>query len=175
MAAFILIIGLQGTGKSTLARQLAEQLKAISISTEAVRHALFEPTRLPGQDQDFTDHEIAVSYRAVNYFVSLISDLPLNVVVDGVFRYEAQRQSLISLAAGRQIVKVHLHCEESVVKQRLLRRQAGETYAPGGINAHQKAKTQFERPTNDYLHFDTTTLRSHHILEALLSKHLLTS
>lgn len=175
MNFLILIIGLQGTGKSTLAREMVKRLKAISISTEAIRQALFESAQLPGQDLDFTDHELKISYRAINHFVELMSDLPVNIVVDGVFRYEAQRQSLLALAAGRRVVKLLLQCDESVVEQRLLQRQACGILPPGGINAHRKTILQFEAPSTDYILLDTTKLSPQQIYQYLADCRLLTS
>jgi predicted kinase len=39
----VLLAGLPGTGKSTLARALAERLKGTVLSKDAIRHALFAP------------------------------------------------------------------------------------------------------------------------------------
>ena len=170
MKSVILIIGLQGSGKSTLAHYLARQAESIILSTEVVRGAIFDKRPSLGTDEDFSALELSVTYRAINHFFSLLANSPINIIVEGVFRKESQRQFLLPNKSCDNVVKVYLHCPDFVAEERLNMRQWQNTVAPAGVKCYNSTKYQFEVPPEDYLSFDTSKNSIEEIARAIIKK-----
>ena len=92
----ILMAGLPGTRKTTVARQLAERLKAAILSKDTVRHALFPPEMVEySTEQD--DFVIDLLLRTAEYIWE--RDPEQIVILDGrTFSRESQRRHVIEFA-----------------------------------------------------------------------------
>jgi adenylylsulfate kinase len=115
----ILMAGLPGTGKSTVARELAERLEAVVLSKDVVRHALFPPALVEySAAQD--DFVVEVLLLAASYLWSVHPTR--TIILDGrTFSRAAQRQQVISFAVGaRQTWRiVECVCDDQTAKVRL--------------------------------------------------------
>jgi adenylylsulfate kinase len=115
----IAMAGLPGTGKSTLAARLAEQLGAVVLSKDTVRSALFPP---PVLDYSADENDIAMTavYAAAAY---LRKAFPRQaVILDGrTFLRAYQVRDLLALAASVQETPFVLECvcAEEIVRARL--------------------------------------------------------
>ena len=85
-----LIIGLPGTGKSTLANYLSQKMNASILSTELFRSFLFNK-KGTNKDIDFSKTELEIVYNSISYIVAQLSHINNNLIVEGVFRNNSQR------------------------------------------------------------------------------------
>lgn len=115
----ILMAGLPGTGKSTLARQLAQNINAVVLSKDTVRHALFPPELVEySTAQD--DFVIDVLLRTAEYLWR--RDAGKITILDGrTFCRASQRKHVIDFAeAHHQPWRIiECVCGDEVAKSRL--------------------------------------------------------
>lgn len=119
-AVIIVMAGLSGTGKSTLAAEIAGALGAVVLSKDVVRASVFpDPVRDYSAAQDNLVMEMI--YRAVGYLRQHFHGTP--VVIDGrTFSKRAQVIRLFevttSLATEPRIIECV--CDDEIVRRRLL-------------------------------------------------------
>jgi len=116
----IVMAGLPGTGKSTLARQLAERLHATILSKDTVRHALFSPELVEySTEQD--DFVVDLLLRAAEYIWRRRRDQI--IILDGrTFSRGSQRQHVIDFAE-RQHQRwriIECVCSDEMARERLM-------------------------------------------------------
>lgn len=127
LPSVVVIGGLMGTGKSTLASALAQRLGFELLQTDAVRRELLGASPQPaayGQGlyrpelRDAVYGELAV--RADRALAE-----GLSVVLDGTYLTPAQRQQVRQVAAKHDAGALFFHCEcpADVAMQRMARRQ----------------------------------------------------
>jgi adenylylsulfate kinase len=115
----IAMAGLPGTGKSTIAARLAQQLPAVVLNKDQVRAALFPPPVLDystGQD----DLCMAAIYQAASAILQAYPQQ--SVIIDGrTFLRAAQLSDLLALAAARHEVPhlIECVCADEVARARL--------------------------------------------------------
>lgn len=113
------MIGLVGSGKSTVAKEIARRLGLFVASNDAIRRFLNTqgyPGSSPMQEA-VQSIAIATSRHLFAQHISHIIDADL-IKFHVVARQEAA-------AAGAKLFLLHIHCPESVTLDRLRRRQAG--------------------------------------------------
>ena len=120
-AMLILMAGLPGTGKTTLARQLAERLKATILSKDTARHALFSPELVEySVEQD--DFVVDILLRTAAYIWQRRPDQV--IILDGrTFSRGSQRQHVIDFAEGQhqRWRIVECVCSDEMARRRLER------------------------------------------------------
>jgi len=115
----ILMAGLPGTGKSTLAQQIAERMRAAVLSKDTVRHALFPPDLIEySTEQD--DFVIDMLLLTAEYIWERHPEK--TIILDGrTFSRASQRQHVIDFAqVHRQPWRiVECVCDDKVARRRL--------------------------------------------------------
>jgi predicted kinase len=116
---FILMAGLPGTGKSTVARVLSPRLNAVVLSKDVVRHALFPPELIEySTEQD--DFVIELLLQTAGYLWKL---RPKQIVIlDGrTFSSVSQRGHVIEFAEKQhqEWRIVECVCADDVARARL--------------------------------------------------------
>lgn len=123
--------GLPGTGKSSLAARLAEQLGGVVLSKDVVRAALFPA---PVLDYSAAQDHIAMSavYSAAEYILSFQKTRP--VFLDGrTFSKPGQLDAPLALAAelGAVLRVVECVCSDEVARSRIASDHAAGTHLAG--------------------------------------------
>jgi predicted kinase len=115
----VMLAGLPGTGKSTLARALARQLGGAALDKDVIRAALFAPDRVEySQGQDDFVQEIMLQAAAW----LLRRDSRLTVLLNGrTFSRRYQRERVIAFCAeiGTEWRMIECVCSEETALHRL--------------------------------------------------------
>ncbi len=154
---WILLAGLPATGKSTLARHLANQLRRCAVlDKDHVRAALF-----PGPMTDYTGAQDALCMRAMLEAAAYMTNNKLAdyVIFDGrTFSRRAQIDEVIAAAeaAGAGWKILHLTCSDSVAEARLSAPDAEHPAANRNAALYHRVKAEFEPILRLKLDLDTT-------------------
>lgn len=118
----IVMVGLPGTGKSTLAREIAQALPAAVVESDWVRKTLFPAPTHSGQESYFV-HRVAraVIGRLLRRGISAISDATNLVEFHREFLYHMADQN------GAGLLVVQVVAPEDVIQQRLEQRRVDRT------------------------------------------------
>ena len=113
MNTLVVVCGLPGTGKTTVAREITERLDARLLRTDVVRKDLFD-------DPAYTEAETEAVYAELfDRATAALADE--SVVLDATFRTEAfrtgAREAARSVDAAFRLVSVE--CADEVVRERI--------------------------------------------------------
>lgn len=124
----VILAGLPGTGKSTLARALAQRLAGAVLDKDAIRAALFQPAHVEySAAQDDFCQEIMLTTAA--YLLS--KDAGLCVLLDGrTFwrRYQRERAIEFCRQVGTAWAIVECFCAEQTALRRLAKAMAEHSH-----------------------------------------------
>ena len=153
----LLLTGLPGSGKSHLARALANVLKADVLDRDAIRDAIF-----PARDLDYSDeqNELAsqITYQVARYI--LRRDPQRVLILDGrPFSKHAQVEEVMQLAqsVGHSLYIVYCWAPDAVVRQRLEQDIASTGNVASGrtMEKYLRIKADFEPLQFDHLSVNT--------------------
>ena len=126
--AMIIVGGLMGTGKSTLAAQIARAIGAGLLSTDRIRRTLFGASDFPAEygQQNYTLSHRARVYEELFARAARALDQGRSVVLDGTFLTHDRRIHAATLARrhGGAPLCVICHCPRDVALARLAARTA---------------------------------------------------
>ena len=167
----VLICGLPGTGKSSIASMLHDFLGWSVVSTEVMRSRLFDYT-VDKHDIDFSDDELCIVYKIVCIMTEFLVRKKLSVIVEGVFRSKKQRNSILNISEnlGAIVVKVFLTGSDMEIMHRLKVRLEAGNIAPAGPRTFRSIKKRFEPVESDYLIYDTTKTMLEEVAESIVSE-----
>jgi len=140
----VVVCGLPGVGKSTVARAVADRLGAARLRTDVVRKELFD-------DPGYTDGETAAVY---DELLSRARDRLLegeSIVLDGTFKRRDRRVEARDLAARFRLLRVE--CEESVVERRIVERDG---VSDADLEVHRQFRERFEPVEMDHVVVDNS-------------------
>ncbi len=138
--------GLSGTGKSTLAAQLADRIGAPPgariLSTDRIRKSLFgvpASTRLPAEAYN-PDVSVRV-YETQRSLAEHVLSGGHSAIADGVFLKEAERTAILQTAmrTGARFNGLWLHAPSSVLVERVERRTGSASDATADVVALQQS------------------------------------
>jgi predicted kinase len=157
MTTWVLFAGLPGTGKSTLARAIAERLGAAVLDKDRVRGALF-----PGALTDYTAQQDELCMRAMLEAAAYLTERERveYIFFDGrTFSQRGQIEDVLLAAAragaGWRIVQVK--CADAVAEERLACSDPSHPAKNRDAALYRRIKQQFEPITQAKLEVDTTS------------------
>ncbi|MEX2561391.1 MAG: AAA family ATPase, partial [Pirellulales bacterium] len=124
----LVVRGLMGTGKSTLARGLAESLGMELIATDAVRRELLgaSPEASGFGEGHYAAERIDQVYREMFRRAGGLLVRGTSVILDGSFTAARHREQAAALAAAQQAgwLIARCHCRDEEARRRIAARQA---------------------------------------------------
>jgi predicted kinase len=153
---WVMLAGLPGTGKSTLARALAARTGGAVLDKDGVREALF-----PGAMTDYTREQDDLCVRAMLEAAAYLTShqrVPL-IFIDGrTFSSKKQIEKVISAAelAGARWWILHVTCSDAVAEARLSRHDPENPAKNRDVELYRRVKESFEPIVYPKLDVNTT-------------------
>ncbi|WP_456474754.1 AAA family ATPase [Candidatus Pyrohabitans sp.] len=136
----VLITGLPGTGKSTIAMHLARRLRATVLRTDVIRKQLFPEPK-------YTEEEKELVYKVTFMIAEYLLRAGKNVILDGTFYRRSLRERVYRLAraARTKLIIVECSAPEFVVRQRMEARAKKKNLpTDADFDVYLKIRSQFE-------------------------------
>ncbi|MFP8955166.1 AAA family ATPase [Natrialbaceae archaeon A-CW3] len=145
----VVVCGLPGTGKTTVAGELTDRLEAVLIRTDVVRKDCFP-------DPDYTAAETRATYEETLSRAANVLERDGVAVVDGTFRREPLREQAraVAQAADARFELVRVTCETDVVRERIAEREDDESDAD--FSVYTLLESEFEPPTEPHHSIDNS-------------------
>jgi predicted kinase len=153
---WVIFAGLPGTGKSTLARALAERLGAAILDKDRIRGALF-----PDALTDYSPEQDQLCMRAMLEAAAYLTERRRvkYVFFDGrTFSTRGQIEEVLLAAeqAGARWRILHITCADAVAEGRLARSDPGHPAKNRDPALYRRIKQHFEPILHPKLEVDTT-------------------
>ncbi len=158
MSKIIAFAGLPGTGKTTLARRLAEQLEAVLLNKDELRAALFAPADIEYSDRQ-NDFCMDVIYQLARYHLTHHPER--TVIIDGrTFSRKRQLDTLIEAmrSVSHQLYVVRCHCALEIAEARILNDHSSHLARDRDTTLLRRLAASFEEITVPHLVVDTGKL-----------------
>jgi len=149
----IIACGLWGTGKTTIAKEVAEANGWAIVSSDAVRKEIAgipaaQHEYIPFREGIYSDEFSEKTYGKMNEIAQKLLEEGRSVVVDASYGKKSQRVNVHALAKaiGAEFTCVELVCPESEIKRRLTARMHEEgAISDGRWEIFPKHKASFEK------------------------------
>jgi len=153
---WVMLAGLPGTGKSTLARAVSARLGGTVLDKDRVREALF-----PGAMTDYTREQDDLCVRAILEAAAYITAKRSTafIFVDGrTFSNHDQIDQVVQAAerADARWRILHVTCSDAVAEERLSHRDPENPAANRDVALYRRVKEGFEPIAYPKLDVDTT-------------------
>lgn len=144
----IVVCGLPGTGKSTIARYLSKKLDAIILSTDRIRKLIIRKPVYSEKEKEFV-------YEVMFLIADFLLKNNFKCILDGVFHKRKLRERAESLAYkyGKKFILIECTAEESVIKQRLSK---ARKFSEADFEVYKKLKEIFEPIQQEHIKVNTS-------------------
>ncbi len=154
----VMLCGLPGTGKSTLARRLADQLPAVMVESDRVRQTLFTPPTYTAEESQRVHMvcHILIGWYLRHYY---------HVVYDATNLYEHHRQLVYRLAArsGARLTVAEITASDEIIRERLAPRgrrgaalYSAEDYSDADWQVYERMRRRAEPIQREHISVDTS-------------------
>lgn len=156
-----MIGGLPGSGKSYLAKALAEQINAVHLSSDLVRK---EMNSLGKYETTYKE----LVYSQMKQRLGVLIDKGKHVIVDTTFYKKSLRDVIIEIAKSRNCKAYFILAiaSEDIIKKRISVKRID---SEANYEVYKKIKKQYEPITIDYLEIDTSQDDTNTAIEKIMS------
>ncbi len=158
----ILLAGLPGTGKSTLARKLARRYRLDHICTDSVRKRIFRAVRknVFGRGS-YSSRQRMVVYDTIYYVLYTLLKHGVGCVLDGTF-YQEKLRSKVGRICSRfnaKFILVMVDCPEGLISERFEEREkrTRRTLSDADKQIYDKFKQLFEPTRLPHIEIDMSS------------------
>jgi predicted kinase len=113
----IVVSGAPGSGKTTLARRIADELALPMISKDAIKESLADAIGLPGTVEE-SSRLGSAAYAAMFALAGATLEAGGSAVLDSNFRHGRSERELVAVAAGRPVRVVHCQAAPATIERR---------------------------------------------------------
>lgn len=145
----IVVTGLPGTGKTTIAESLAKEIDAVVFSTDKIRKMIFEKPVYNEEDKRIVYDEL---FSITGKYLASRK----NVILDGTFYTKALRQSAkeVGKTFSENVYFVYCETPEELLKERIDKRK--DKFSDADYSVYLKMKKIFEEFEDDVIIIDTS-------------------
>jgi predicted kinase len=158
----VIVCGLPGTGKTTIANDLAPIINAVVLSTDKIRKELIsKPT--------YTRQENKLVYNVLLLVAKYLHNEGINCILDATFNTERSRREVrekLKLSSD-QISIVECVCPENIIISRLKNRK--NNYSDADISVYRKMKQIYEPVKGKHIIINTAKQPSHTNLKKIVN------
>ena len=146
----IIVCGLPGVGKTSLANELAPLIRAVVLSTDKIRKELIsKPT--------YRIQERKLIYDIMLLLARYLHDAGINCILDATFNTENSRRELkksLNLISSPQINIVECICPEHITISRLRSRK--NDYSDADISIYKRMRSIYQPIKEKHIVVDTS-------------------
>jgi predicted kinase len=152
--ALVIMIGLPGSGKSHLAREIKRRFPAVILDSDAMRQVLFAQPK-------HTKAEHGRLFPAIHLLIARLLERGVSVIVDATNLKEPNRKPYYKLAEekGARVLLVRTWAPRPVIRQRLNLRDAGANDADRStatLEVFEKMLADVERIPRKHISVNTS-------------------
>ena len=149
----VVICGLPGVGKTTLARDLAPLINAVVISSDKIRKELI-PRPI------YTKQEIKLIYDVITLLAKYLYKANVNCIIDATFNKERSRTELKNKLRipEEEMCIIECICPKDMIISRLKNRRGD--YSDADISIYKKMKKTYDPIPEDHIVVDTCQFSS---------------
>jgi predicted kinase len=155
----VIMAGLPGSGKSTIARQLARMLPALILDKDAVRAGLFPPQEIEYSTRQ-DDFVVGIMLQIVRFYFQ--KDAERTLILDGrpfIRRYQVEMVTGFADKYGQPVRLIACTCSEDVARQRLERAAASGSHVAANRDFSLYQHLKIVQEPYDYPHLRVDTGR----------------
>jgi predicted kinase len=144
----VIICGLPGVGKTTIAKDLAPLINAVVLSTDKIRKEMIP-------NPNYKKQEKKLIYKVLLIVAKYLHKAGINCILDATFNTENSRRELTKKLdlSQEQICLVECMCPEDIVISRLKHRK--NDYSDADISIYKKMKRIYEPIKEDHIIINT--------------------
>jgi predicted kinase len=145
----VIVCGLPGTGKTTVAKNIAPLIDATILSTDKIRKELFTAP-------SYWRQERRLVYEVLMLLAQYLHEAKVNCILDATFNAERSRKEIIRRLSLKpeEFSIIECICQENIIFSRLKDRK--DDYSDADISVYNKMKKIFEPITQPHIIIDTS-------------------
>ena len=147
MYLIVIVCGLEGTGKTTVSKELATLIHATVLSTDKIRKELLAYP-------SYHEKEMDLIYDTMILIAKYLQDNKINCILDATFRKEQYRKKVYKVLNKKKIFMVECICSEETAISRISTRK--NDYSDAKIETYYNTKKVFDRIKQPHIVIETT-------------------